>query len=99
MNMVRHALGQFPINFDRDHGPALDINPCSTTGFGPRTTLDSYAGLDTDLVLAVLAVISAPGHGAVIDVNSGSIVRSDPDFAVPIAVSMPILVLLGRERY
>ncbi|GBP13345.1 hypothetical protein EVAR_8255_1 [Eumeta japonica] len=63
--------------------------------------LVSNTGLDTDLgcpvdIEAVLVVNSDLDHGPVIDVSSGSIVRYNPGPAIPIAVLMPILVLLGN---
>ncbi|GBP92834.1 hypothetical protein EVAR_63290_1 [Eumeta japonica] len=67
-----------------------------------HSDLDLTLNLDPGLVfnsdnaiIVVLAINSAPDHGPVIDVNSDSIVKSDLSPSIPIAVLMPILVLLG----
>ncbi|GBP71434.1 hypothetical protein EVAR_88592_1 [Eumeta japonica] len=38
----------FSVNFDRDHGPVLDVNSGSIVGSSPRPALDFNGGLDTD---------------------------------------------------
>ncbi|GBP24729.1 hypothetical protein EVAR_79576_1 [Eumeta japonica] len=40
---------EFSVNFDRDHGPVLNINSGPAAESGPRTALDSNTDLDTDL--------------------------------------------------
>ncbi|GBP45928.1 hypothetical protein EVAR_41229_1 [Eumeta japonica] len=56
--------------------------------------LDSFETLNIQLNAGMRTAKYAPDQGPVIDINSGSTVRSDLGPAIPVAVLMPILVLL-----